>query len=103
MKLKPGDLVAITEVSKKPKKIKDRNPTFSPFQRRKYKDTKMKVRAMLLIDETGAVAEIKIIGSFPDDLKSPVEKTLKKWKYTPPEKDNIKVKVWYFVALTIAF
>lgn len=103
MKLKEGDLIAITEVTKKPQKQKERNPIFSPFQQRKYKDTQMTVRAMLLIDETGTVVEIKIIGSIPDDLKSPVEKALKKWKYTPPEKDNIKVKVWYPINLTIAF
>lgn len=103
MKLKQGDLAAITEVTKKPKKIKERNPTFSAFQRRKYMGTEMTVRAMLLIDETGAVAELKIIGPLPDDLKSPIEKALKKWKYTPPVKDNIKVKVWYPIALRIAF
>jgi len=103
MKLKEGDLASITEVTKKPQKLKERNPTFSNFQRRKYNGTSMTVRAMLLIDETGTVAELKIIGSIPDDLKSPIEKALKKWKYTPPEKNNIKVKVWYPVALTIAF
>lgn len=103
MKLKEGDLVSITEVTKKPKKLKERNPTFSDFQRRKYKNTQLTVRAMLLIDETGAIADLKLIGSIPEDLKLPVEKALKKWKYTPPEKNNIKVKVWYPIALTIAF
>ncbi len=103
MKLKEGDLIAITEVTKKPKKLNEKNPTFTAFQRRKYKNTELTVRAMLLIDETGAIADLKLIGSIPEDLKSPVEKALKKWKYSPPEKDNIKVKVWYPIALTIAF
>jgi hypothetical protein len=103
LKLKQGDLVAITDVTKKPKKLKERNPTFSAFQRRKYKGTNMTVRAMLLIDETGTIADLRIIGSIPDDLKSPIEKALKKWKYTSPEKNNIKVKVWYPIALTVAF
>ena len=103
MKLKEGDLIAITEVSKKPEKLKEKAPTFSNFQRRKYKGTSMNVRAMLLIDETGAVAGLKFIGTIPDDLKSSIEKALKKWKYTPAEKDNVKVKVWYPIALTIAF
>jgi serine/threonine protein kinase len=101
--LKEGDLVAITDVTKKPEKLNEKNPTFSGFQIRKYKGTSMTVRAMLLIDETGAVADLKIIGSVPEDLKSPIEKALKKWKYTPAEKNNIKVKVWYPVALTVAF
>jgi serine/threonine protein kinase len=103
MILKEGDLIAVTEVTKKPKKIGERNPSFSAFQRRKYKGTSMTVRAMLLIDETGSIADLKLIGSIPDDLKLPVERALKRWKYTPPEKDNIKVKVWYPIALTIAF
>lgn len=103
MKLKEGDLIAITEVSKKPEKLKEKNPTFSNFQRRKYKGTSMNVRAMLLIDETGSIAGLKFIGNIPDDLKSPIEKALKKWKYTPPEKDNVKVKVWYPIALSISF
>lgn len=103
MILKKGDLVAITEVTKKPKKLKEKNPSFSAFQQRKYKGTSMTVRAMLLIDENGAIADLKLIGSIPDDLKSPIEKALRKWKYTSPEKDNIKVKVWYPIALTIAF
>lgn len=103
MVLKEGDLVAITDVSKKPEKLNEKNPTFSNFQQRKYKGTSMTVRAMLLIDETGTVADLKLIGSIPDDLISPIEKALKKWKYTPPEKNNIKVKVWYPIALNIAF
>lgn len=103
MVLKEGDLISITEVTKKPQKLNEKNPTFSSFQRRKYRGTSMTVRAMLLIDETGAVTDLKLIGSIPDDLISPIEKALKKWKYTPPEKNNIKVKVWYPIALTVAF
>jgi len=103
MVLKEGDLIAITDVTKKPEKLNEKNPTFSSFQMRKYKGSSMTVRAMLLIDETGAVADLKLIGTIPDDLKSPVEKALRKWKYTPPEKNNIKVKVWYPIAINIAF
>ncbi len=103
MEVKVGDLAAITEVTKKPQKLTEKNPTFSTIQWKKYKGTSLNVRAVLLIDETGAVVDLKLIGSIPEDLKSPIDKALRKWKYTPAEKNNIKVKVWYSVALTIAF
>jgi serine/threonine protein kinase/type II secretory pathway pseudopilin PulG len=103
MEVKVGDLVAITEVTKKPQKLNEKNPTFSTIQRKKYQGTSRTVRAMLLIDETGAVADVKLIGSIPEELKSPIEKALRKWKYAPAEKNNIKVKVWHSVALTVAF
>ena len=103
MALKEGDLIAITDVSTKPQKLNEKNPTFSTIQMKKYKGTSMTVRAVLLIDETGNVTDLKLIGSIPEDLKSPIEKAMKKWKYTPAEKNNIKVKVWCPVAINIAF
>ncbi|UCH94030.1 MAG: protein kinase [Candidatus Aminicenantes bacterium] len=103
MKLKEGDLVALTEVTAKPEKLKERKPVFSSFLRRKYQGNQMTLRAMLLIDETGVVAEVKMIGAVPDDLKSSIKKALKKWLYKPAVKDNIKVKVWYPVAIKVDF
>jgi serine/threonine protein kinase len=101
--VKEGDLISVTELTEKPQKIKDRKPFFSSFQRRKYQGTERNVRAMILIDENGSVTEVRMIGNVPDDLKSAIEKALEKWKYTPPLKGNIKVKVWYPVDIGIRF
>jgi serine/threonine protein kinase len=102
-KLKEGDLIALTEATAKPEQLKGKDPTFSTIQKKVYKGSQMTLRAMLLIDENGDVVEVKMIGSQPEDLKSTFEKALKKWKYKPAEKDKIKVKVWYPVAIKINF
>ncbi len=101
--VKEGDLVAITEVTEKPTKLKDKEPIFTPIQQRKYLGSQMSVRALLLIDEKGNVVDVKMIGDTPEDIKSPVEKALRKWTYKPAKKNNVRVKVWYMVAIKVAF
>jgi len=99
--VKEGDLIALTEVDSKPKKLKGVDPSLSKFQRNKYKGSKMTLRAMLLIDENGKVSGVKLLGNTPDDLKSTFEKTLKRWEFKPATKKGTKVKVWFPVAIKI--
>jgi serine/threonine protein kinase len=103
LKTREGQLVALTAATKKPQKIKGKNPTFSGLISRKYRGRKFTVRAILLIDEKGNVAKIRMISKPPPDLLSRIEKVIQKWKYEPAQKDNVKVKVWVPIAIAITF
>jgi serine/threonine protein kinase len=98
-----GDLLPIKSVTKKPEKIKGKDPKFSSAIRRKYKGKSMKVRASLLIDETGKVAKVRILGDVPADIKAAIVLSIADWKYTPASKNNVQVKVWHQVPLKISF
>jgi serine/threonine protein kinase len=98
-----GDLLPINSVTKKPEKIKGKDPKFSSTIRRKYKGRKMTVRATLLIEETGKVAKVRILGDVPADIKAAIVLSIADWEYTPASKNNVKVKVWHQVPIKISF
>jgi len=98
-----GQLVALTETTEKPVRIKGRDPSFTPFIRRKYRDTERMVRMILLIDETGNVVEVRLLSKPPEDIKSSILRIIKKWKYKPATKNDVKVKVWLPMAIKISF
>lgn len=100
-RVKEGQLIALPETSEKPVKIKGKKIVFPVIMTRKYKGTQMTVRVMLLINEKGAVSELKILSKPPDDLKGVIVRSLKKWKYKPAAKNNVKVKVWLPMAIKI--
>jgi hypothetical protein len=102
-KVEEGQLIAITEVTERPEKIKGKMPVFSPILKRKYKGRNMTVRTILLVDETGSVNEVKMLKKTPTDIKNTVTKALAKWKYNPAKKDGVKVKVWVPVEVNINF
>jgi serine/threonine protein kinase len=101
---KTGDLIPLSEATAKPEKLAGNPPGINAMLKNKYKGKTMTVPAQLLVDETGAVTKIKILtGNMPDDLKSLMEDTLSKWKYSPAMKDNVKVKVWLPVSIRFTF
>jgi serine/threonine protein kinase len=100
-RIKPGQLIALTEATTKPKKIKGKDPVFTYAMRKKYKGNKYTARAILLIDEYGFVASIRMITKMPDDLKESILKAVQRWQYEPAKKEKTKVKVWLPVAIGI--
>ncbi len=98
-----GDLIAVTVLTRKPEKLEGKNPKFSPFMRKKYKGKEMTVRSSLLIDENGNVSKIKILGDVPADIKATIIMSIGSWKYSPAEKNRVKVKVWIQVPMKISF
>lgn len=100
-KVVQGQLIALTEATTKPKRIKGKDPIFSFAVRKKYKGKKMSIRAILLIDEYGFVASVRMLTKMPDDLNEAVMKAVQRWQYEPARKDQTKVKVW--VPVGIAF
>jgi serine/threonine protein kinase len=101
---KPGDQVPLNEVTVKPVKISGNPPAISSSMKSKYKGKTMTIPTTILVDENGNVATVKILASnIPNDVKVLIEETLDNWKYSPAQKDNVKVKVWLAVPFKFSF
>ncbi|MCP5045697.1 MAG: protein kinase [bacterium] len=98
-----GQEVSLSQLTKRPRKTKGRRPVFSAAVRERHRGKSWDVRLMLQIDEKGNVAGVRINTKLPPDLDNMVIKLVKKWKYSPPEKDGVKVKVWQPVGLKLTF
>jgi hypothetical protein len=96
-----GQLIALSVVSEKPVLTKQENIAFPSMIMKKYKGNAITAHTLILIDETGTVTDVKLLAKIPGDLESIIMKTLKKWKYSPAKKDNVKVKVWLPVDVNI--
>jgi serine/threonine protein kinase len=103
-RVKEGDQVSLNEVSAKPEKISGNPPAINASLKSKYRGKTLTVPALILVDENGDVTRIKVLtGNVEADIKSVLEDTLYKWKYSPAIKDNVKVKVWLTVAVKFTF
>ncbi len=103
-KTKPGDQVPLNEVTVQPVKISGNPPAISSSLKTKYKGKTMTIPTTIMVDENGDVSRVKILtGNVPSDIKVLIEETLYKWKYSPAQKDNIKVKVWLSLPFKFAF
>jgi serine/threonine protein kinase len=103
-KTKEGDQIPLTEATVKPEKISGNPPTTNASLKNKYKGKTMTIPALILVDESGTVTKIRLLTSnVANDIKSLLEDTLYKWKYSPAQKDGVKVKVWLTVSIKFAF
>ena len=102
-KTKVGDIIPLTEATVKPGKISGGSLTLNQNLRKKYTGQTFNVMTSVLIDETGKVAKLKILGDVPNDLRSLIEDSLYGWKYKPAQKDGVNVKVWMTVPLKFTF
>jgi outer membrane biosynthesis protein TonB len=103
LKVKPGDLVAMAEVTARPVKISGGPPQVSELLKRKYLGNTMLIVLQLLIDETGAVSQVRVLGATSEDVKSLIVSTLLRWKYSPAQKDNVNVKVYMPLQFNMVF
>jgi multidrug efflux pump subunit AcrA (membrane-fusion protein) len=103
LKVKPGDLVAIAEVTVRPVKISGGPPLLSSLLQTKYSGRTMLIMLQLLIDETGAVSQVRVLGATSEDVKSLIVSTLLRWKYSPAQKDNVNVKVYMPLQFNMVF
>ncbi|MBN2346471.1 MAG: protein kinase [Candidatus Aminicenantes bacterium] len=103
-KTKTGDLVPLTEVAVKPAKISGNPPAISTAMKSKYIGKVISVPTLILIDEKGDVSKTRILaGNVASDIKSLLEETFNRWKYSPAMKDGVKVKVWLPVSIKLTF
>lgn len=103
-KTKAGDQVSMSEVTVQPARLTGNAPAIPGSMRTKYKGKTWTVPTTILVDENGDVTKVKILtGNVPNDIKALIEETLGKWKYSPAQKDDVKVKVWLSVPFKFTF
>jgi len=103
-KTKTGDLVPFNDVAVQPARTSGSAPAIPVSMRTKYKGKTMTIPTTLLVDENGNVTTVKILtGNVPADVKVLIEDTVRTWKYSPAQKDNVNVKVWLSVPFKFTF
>jgi len=103
-KTKEGDQIPLVEATVKPAKISGNAPSINASMKKKYSGKVMTIPTTILVDENGNVAKVKILtGNVPNDIKSLIEETVSDWKYSPAQKDNVKVKVWLSIPFKFSF
>lgn len=94
----PGSVVPINELDSPLRLVKRVSP------RMPIKAIRLRVRgsvmASILIDENGNVAQVRIIRATPKGFfEEEAYRTLLKWKFSPPRKKGVPVKVWKVVTI----
>ncbi len=100
-KIRQGDIVSIQLVDRQPEPIHKELPRFPPAARGRGVSGIVMINA--LISETGDVIQTVVIRRLdsPYGFNQVAENAVKKWKFSPAEKDGVRVKVWK--AIPIAF
>lgn len=99
--LKEGEVVAYGTLTKKVEIVKKGRPNPEYPSIAKKFGIKGSVLVQVLISEKGDVIDIKVLQENPKGkgFAESVVRTLKTWKFTPPEKDGVKVKTWMTLPL----
>lgn len=99
-KVKEGDLVPLTGDVIKPEAISQAKPKMPPLAMQMRKTGQVILR--ILIDETGRVADARIVNENPKGFgfgKASLD-AVQQFKYKPALKNNVRVKVWDTVFIT---
>jgi serine/threonine protein kinase len=105
----PTTLTPLNEVTYRPSKmsgtanLKANDLKLPGNIKRQYKGKTITINADILINEVGSIIRVTLKGTWPDELKSPLENELITWKYIPAEKNKVKVAVWLPVKVRVAF
>lgn len=96
---KPGQIVSLGEVDKKPVAISTPAPVLPRSIRA---GSRSNILVSFLINEMGSIEKVKLIRkSEKNSVNSIIKRTILKWKYSPAIKDGVKVKVWRTIPLNI--
>ena len=99
--LKEGQILSPGEVDRKPVPVATPLPKISRRIRRTM-ITSQSLLVRILIDHTGNVEKVKLIKKSNNmEINSLIISTVAKWKYKPASKNNIKVKIWKSIPITI--
>ena len=94
-RIKPGQIVSLTEVNVRPVAVSTPSPKLYRSQR-----LQQTVILMALIGHNGNVEKVRMLKkSGNKKIDSVITQTIMKWKYKPAEKDGVKVKVWKTINL----
>ncbi len=92
--IKEGDLVPLEEVDIAPKAVKTVEPKYPPLAQQMGLEGSVVVNA--LISEKGDVIKTEILRGIKNaaSLEQAAQAAIRQWKFTPAEKNGVKVKVW---------
>ncbi|MCX6582070.1 MAG: protein kinase [Candidatus Aminicenantes bacterium] len=100
-KVSEGDIIALSEVDTPPVGISTPAVEITPLDTRTLRADEM-VMAGYLVDHNGNVVEVRLIKkSSAKKINTAIEKTIAVWKFKPAIKNNVRVKVWKTISLTI--
>lgn len=100
-KIKAGDLIPLGDADVPPRQIATADPVYPNVARNLRKEGAIMIN--VLISETGDVIQTAVIGGNRGSLgfDKAAENAVRKWKFSPAEKNGVPVRVWKSV--TIAF
>jgi serine/threonine protein kinase/DNA-binding response OmpR family regulator len=99
--IKPGQIVAETELDSKPVAVSTPLPRISK-RIRKTITGNQHMLVSILIDHNGNIEKVKLLKkSSLAEINSLIISTLAEWKYKPAVKDNIRVKTWKQIPISI--
>lgn len=100
-KIKAGDLIPLGDADVPPRQIATADPVYPNVARNMRKEGAIMIN--VLISETGDVIQTAVIGGNRGSLgfDKAAENAVRKWKFSPAEKNGVPVRVWKSV--TIAF
>lgn len=98
-KVKAGDLLEIGQVTKQPRAVKVVKPEATSLARQKKVSGTVLVR--VLVDEKGQPAEVEVYRDTTPKvgLGEASVAAVRKWEFSPAEKDGVPVKTWVVVPL----
>lgn len=100
-KIKEGQIMSLYMVDIPPVPIFTPKPTV-PSHLRRFLRSPQTVRLSFLIDHNGSIETVKFITKAKiKKINSVIRETISKWRYKPATKDQVKVKVWKQMAITV--
>ena len=97
-----GDTVSINEVDAQPVPLSKQTININPSYTRSLQSSMENVFVTYLIDHEGKVETVRIIKkSSAPRINALIEKAISRWRFKPALKNNVRVKVWKTVSLTI--
>jgi len=92
-KAQRGELFALANVDTSPVPVRFDQPDYDDLARRMNQEGVVVVE--VLIDETGEVAEARLVQKIPNSrLNEATLRAARRWSYQPAVKDGVPVKVW---------
>jgi TonB family protein len=94
VKVRAGDLIPLEEADVPPRQIRTADPVYPSTARNLRKEGLIMIN--VLISETGDVIQTAVIGGDRGSLgfDKAAENAVRKWKFSPAEKDGVPVRVW---------
>jgi len=100
-KIKEGQILPTSDVDTKPIPVSTPLPKINR-KIRKTITTSQNLLVSILIDHNGNIEKVKLIKkSNHMEINSLIISTIAKWKYKPAKKNNVKVKIWKSIPITI--